>query len=877
MSQDANNNNLQGNDNEYFEDENLAFLPADHPLMKRLQDALKKTLEEDHERVHLQLKEKEGKIKQVERTREDSAVQLYEVQQNLAEMHLTLEQTHQNFNLIQRLRVEAEQKLSILNQEYQAKGSQMEHLEKNLIKAQDELSKLNRTKKQIEDYNVQMKDEIANTRRITYKAEEGIGEQEKAKKKQDLLIDHLNEQKKKANEQIVIIEAQLLAQKDETKAAQDILREAYVEMENIIASKKNLLDRWQKSLLEMQRRDKALQVAREALKAQYEVNVHVTAELAGVNNEIRKEAGVSETLASSLNRLRYEERHLDEEKAKLEHQQHKLNAQIKILQQSLQTTEGSSQIAERDNKKIEDEMNIIEDNIMKIHTNAKKLYEQVINRINEHKTLEKKSVNLLKQAQSIYRDMEEKEIERENIENEVARVNIDTLNTTNQLEVLKSKKREVSEERKKKEETVATYELEIRQGHDINEKKQKEVGKLNKLHDEIMNSSSELSRGPLDAQKSHLVNQIKEITDSALQLERDWIKKQTTLVSHQTKFNKIEDDTTELKTKKTILDQKKMRLQTIYGNHEKEIRSIKISLKNLQTEMNKLNDGLSKNQSSEEKLKNENFHIQSEFVEKLKELEKTNVKLEVEIDRNKEEKAELLQSIVEAERQLLLWERKIQLEKEIQDAIDPEIGQSEIKLLEKDIHRMELRLDELRKRQDQCVQEMERAVYKRETIQLKYVKPDEAEKKGAKENKTQISKQIQTLRNNLTQTTKNNKEYEKKLNDLQTEITKRNNLMYQTQELTEETEADYADKQLELAQRKIERAKGVFDVISLQTTYRGYEDIAKGKFKLEASENQLRQRFENQNNMNQQMIEVLQEVSATNPQFSQLISSLTAI
>jgi len=57
----------------------------------------------------------------------------------------------------------------------------------------------------------------------------------------------------------------------------------------------------------------------------------------------------------------------------------------------------------------------------------------------------------------------------------------------------------VSKERKEKEETVATYELEIRQGHDINEKKQNEVGKLNKLHDELMNQSSEVSRGPLEA------------------------------------------------------------------------------------------------------------------------------------------------------------------------------------------------------------------------------------------------------------------------------------------------------------------------------------------------------------------------------------------
>jgi hypothetical protein len=34
---------------------------------------------------------------------------------------------------------------------------------------------------------------------------------------------------------------------------------------------------------------------------------------------------------------------------------------------------------------------------------------------------------------------------------------------------------------------------------------------------------------------------------------------------------------------------------------------------------------------------------------------------------------------------------------------------------------MELRLEDLRKKQEQLISEMERAVYKRETIQLKYM------------------------------------------------------------------------------------------------------------------------------------------------------------
>ena len=50
------------------------------------------------------------------------------------------------------------------------------------------------------------------------------------------------------------------------------------------------------------------------------------------------------------------------------------------------------------------------------------------------------------------------------------------------------------------------------------------------------------------------------------------------------------------------------------------------------------------------KLTNEYYNIQSDFKEKLKELETESVNLEVDIDRLKEEKAELLAGIVECER-----------------------------------------------------------------------------------------------------------------------------------------------------------------------------------------------------------------------------------
>lgn len=111
-----------------------------------------------------------------------------------------------------------------------------------------------------------MQSEIEVTRQTTYRAEENVVNLEKTKKKQDFLIDMMNEEIKRLTEQKTILTAQLISQKEETEQAKQILKEAHLEMQKIIASKKNLLERWQKALFNMHRRDNALQAIKEALK-----------------------------------------------------------------------------------------------------------------------------------------------------------------------------------------------------------------------------------------------------------------------------------------------------------------------------------------------------------------------------------------------------------------------------------------------------------------------------------------------------------------------------------------------------------------------------------------------------------------------------------
>jgi len=240
---------------------------------------------------------------------------------------------------------------------------------------------------------------------------------------------------------------------------------------------------------------------------------------------------------------------------------------------------------------------------------------------------------------------------------------------------------------------------------------------LNKKYDQLKVNQTDDNTGPLEAKNKHLEKEISKIELDTDNMRKEWISK-TNLVFIQGEYEELKTELSELNMKKVILEQKRLRLDNNIESQHKEIKRYETTMKSLQNDMNRLNDKLSKDRGKVEGLTNENFNFETEFLEKLKELELCSSELDIRIDSIKEQKATILQEIVECERQICLWERKIQLEREMQETIDPSIGQAEVQQMKKEIHRMELRFDQLRKKQE-AIQEMENAVFKRETIQLK--------------------------------------------------------------------------------------------------------------------------------------------------------------
>lgn len=121
-----------------------------------------------------------------------------------------------------------------------------------------------------------------------------------------------------------------------------------------------------------------------------------------------------------------------------------------------------------------------------------------------------------------------------------------------------------------------------------------------------------------------------------------------------------------------------------------EMADVERSIHLLQNDMTKLNQLITKNRGQQETLEQGNSLLESDFVQTLKEAELECIQLQTRVSQLKEEKERGKNGLLEAERQILLWERKIQLAKEMRAAVDSEAGKGEITGMKAEIHRMEV-------------------------------------------------------------------------------------------------------------------------------------------------------------------------------------------
>jgi len=860
------------------------MLDPDHPAMERVQFALQKQLKGAFDLAALKLSEQTEELARRKRQREDVGVQLYQVQQQLAKLQMNLEKVHENHSIISQLRDQAEGDLSAIKPTYSEHLKDVKEQRGKYDKYQAELDQLNMTLRQVEAYNEQMKSEIAVTRRATYKAEESITALESGKRTQDTLIDNLNEKLKRAQEELALTEAQLISQRGETGAAAQTLKQASTEMEAINFERKQLLQQWKAALIGMQRRDEALQATEEALLKQREQEQALDAEVAGVKKAIKKEEEKNETLVSTESKLEADERATDANIAACNEKQERHHERFAMLNRSLEQTDAELAKVAQTEKSLEHEVSALETQVQKTLMEAKTVETTIFSTLGEQMAVEKGTENSAKATEKLRAVREEKEQNQAQMQNELARIHVDALNTKSHISELEQQNSTLNAELAEKDALVSRYQLEARRRGIEIEKKQHDLDLLNKKFDTLMKAragDAELDEdaGPLEATIVHLKREIGQKTAECADLQRNWITQQTELVTVQNSNQTVQEQLHAHRAKLSIQAQKQARIEAQYERQAKELRELERGTASMHNEMSKINQLLAEHTDKQQVLADDNFMMEQDFVMRLKELEAEAVASEQAIVALKEQKEGLLLDVTEAEKQLMLIEKKIALERETQAALDPEVGAAEVRAMEREIHRMRLRYAQLQRRQEQMIAEMERAIYKRDNIEAKG--KVSTQRKGAPPTQAVLAKQVADLTQKLQLTTHD------------ANLTQLNVLKLQESQTSRAGEVETKAEEVREMQQNVKAAE---DALASQEQRQAVQEAmmgtqarlssrvtraTQGSYVPLASEEALRERIAEADDTAARLLTVVESLSQEHPQhatvFSALVHAVTAV
>lgn len=811
---------------------------ANHPMMDRVQRTLVETLQRELERIELEAREKLHAVKVEKRRREDLGVELYGTQQQLAKLQLSLEAAHNRAVELEEARATAEVKAQRVRSDHSNLKSALSERKSHVCKNQAELDAINETLRQVERYNEEMQKEIAVTKRATYKAEEDVTSLENAKRDQDFFIDTMQERIKRLEEVIAVHESQLERQRAESKEAKLMLSETGKEMELIVFEKRQLVQHWKASLVQLARRDEALSAAKATL-ASARMNVRdLQTEIDGARREISSTQTEYEGLVMACEKYKRDEAVLNEDIRHIAAECEAQSAQYALLQRSMAHTEEEEAKIAAECKRRCDSIEQLSANIQIVTVERQKIEQQVAAARTAQRTVSKAVKTIHKQTAAVKERAFEKEIEKAQVENELARIRVDAINTGAHNDQLRETLEEMVKKLKDQDTLIATYQKEIRQRNDTIEKKMLRVDRLNRKYEKMTAFLEEGEHlGPLEATIKNLTKDRDAVNAEAQAMQSQWLADQTRLVHTAQATEETLEKNAELRAHIRILDERHLQLVKEAATRASQINALNSNSKSLRADVARLNDMLGRHATMEQNLGNETSLMEMEFKSELKELEEESLKAEQKVVNIRAAKAQLLKEVMEVEEQVLLWEKKIQLERETQAALDPEIGSNEVKAMEKEIHRMKLRLRGLQVEQESMIQDMERAILKKEDYAFRFrgaQRPSMIESKGKQHTKASLKKKmahlrfminqtandasklsddmqsrqrdIQDLTINLSKATARYSELEREAARLQANI---NNLLYQKQRRSEMQNA--RDR---TASRYLDLERGVSEIVS---------------------------------------------------------------
>ncbi|XP_074967752.1 coiled-coil domain-containing protein 40 isoform X1 [Phalacrocorax aristotelis] len=819
---------ISGRREETTEETKLVVLDPEHPLMRRFQDALKNHLTKQMEKVNLELQELRTATKKGKVHREELGVILYGAQQQLARLQMELEKSHDRCSQTATARQQVEEELEALRLTYKKVCQSTEDERKKVSAMQAQVEDLALHLFYMQNMDQDMRHNILLMKRSTKKAEAEKVQAEVEKKKQDLLVDRLTRKAYELQEQIALFEAQFVAQAEDTKVTRQAVNEACMEVQAINMEKKRLMDHWKSSLAGLKQRDEACTAAQELLSKYRHDLKSLEMDIHGCRKSIRKEEEKNELLVTILSRSQNDANTTKKLIAQCVSRQEALKVESGTYTRILHETEQALNRTKTDQAARLNEVLSISKDIEK-GTDAKEQMEKEIMSKLQDQTMSSKATKHFSQlAAKLHRRKTDLELHFSKVENDMAQIILNTTHTNCRLTILKKTLGELDKEIKNICDLISCRESEIAKCSILAENKQGVISQYKKRLEMILSQQGGQELGPLEIEINKLTKQVEEYNSEVMTLQKYWLNLQKELVklTHEREEQIASLDM--LKKQITIMQQKKVRTENEIQQVTKEQKDIERHMRNMSNDLIKLNVLINKNNNSFEELQYGNIITENEFVRSLKAAEKESVEMQEKHSQLTEEKERLLNSLVEAEQQIMLWEKKIQLTREMRAAVDSETGQGEIQAMRTEIHKMQVCYGRLMKQQEKMIRDMEASVSRREAIAVRGEGQNRTDKKHI--SRSDFHRKKQELRKKISETQKNTQDCNKKILELErTQVSLSATFLEKQQELRRlQAESDGLHSDAEWLRNK--KRWNLLEIVASQTRQKHLQALKEGKY-----------------------------------------------
>ncbi|CAG9584554.1 unnamed protein product [Danaus chrysippus] len=695
-----------------------AVLESTHPLMKRFQETLKRFLEKENAIAEDEITKLRDELRLSKQKYDQDLGSIYRNDHDTNAQRSLIEEYEATLAKKTKERLDAEQRARESNDKYKIAK---EKVEKSIIterEATEELEALTTLCRQLEAWREETESDLTVSQRMSDKmrAEKKLLADEK--RQLDVIIYSLSNEVWKLESKLEMFQKQMEVKNVEMEKVNDKVTAYAAELEDLELEKRRLVSLWNSVLVNIQQRDRVYDSVRDdyrALQENYRTllnNLEITKKVA------MEEMNKGKELAMNKDKLTYDVNNATKLYEAEDAKRLALETQISELAESIEMTERDEELIKSENQTMQNILKSTAKEICRRNEQKVKLENEILTNLQEC-LLNDKAVESMANGIKKLREMSRKqEISLMSMENQHAKIMLDIEMHRNRQArnnaLLEENLGKVREREREIEQLEEKYEKKML----VITRKQRElditIKKFNALK-EIFDMKS-----PQERRIEELEQQIRGMRERTEQLQHEWLRLQGHVVKLTAHHHKIVSDINLINKQIQICEQKTMRIEAEgervlleQAKTERNLRELRGRLELLERTRKEATE---KNQSAQRA----NLAITHEYSANLKDAEMEIIQIEEEIEAFEKEKMNLAQELDRIQREALIWQRKgilaVELKKNIHNAKSAagEIGQ-----MRAEIHRMEVRREQLRKTGEKLSEDLALYVTRRETAMEK--------------------------------------------------------------------------------------------------------------------------------------------------------------